>query len=638
MSVKEKMNGRWPASLGLILFLSGWAIGAHAQTAVQTAGQNAPQPLSASSAPSAASAPAVAPDAASAPAGLDSAEAAAPAPPSCSVLTQRAMSTELRAATALSQNKGVDETAKLFDRAIAQWTLALDGCEGRPRERAQKNLNDSERQRALLAERQAAGSQCEVSHRDAASLQELAARAFGERRWQDAASLYGKAETMWDLAAEHCTGAQQQIANKKREQAEIDAHNAEHCAPLFERAREYTQKFRAAAAGLTPTDKQQQSQSSETLWRKANAACKGNAQELAGNNAQAVARERGTPWVATQVAEAAPAPAAAPKPSPTPAPTAQGAASSKPNPATLVTATTAAAATVAAPSAVTAAAVGAAALAAVSPRPASAEQPQQQQQQAVPAASGSSSTNKSNAQELDVLTGDTRYKGLFTREEGQVVTGNGRVEWANGDVYIGDLLRSVRHGKGEFIWASGQRYSGDWVQNKATGTGKVVFTNGNQFEGTVIDGTPEGTGQLQYASGDVYKGQVQQGLPHGRGSFQWKGGQQFEGDWVRAVPQGKGVLRFANGNRYEGDIVAGQPQGQGLMQLSSGDRYEGMFHQGEPQGQGSYNWKAGERYVGAWVAGRKHGKGIFYWPNGDRWEGEFKDDLRTEFGEFIPKE
>jgi hypothetical protein len=542
------------------------------------------------------------------------------------------MSTELRAATALSQNKGVDETAKLFDRAIAQWTLALDGCEGRPRERAQKNLNDSERQRALLAERQAAGSQCELSHRDAASLQELAARAFGERRWIDAASLYSKAETMWDLAAEHCTGAQQQIAHKKREQAEIDAHNSEHCAPLFERAREYTQKYRGASAGLNPTERQQQSQAAETLWRKTAGSCKGNAMDLAGNNAQALARERGTPWVATQAPEVLSAPAAVTQPAVAASinksavkPTATPSAGTPAVGPTVASTSAAPAATAVTPSAVSAAAVGAAAMAAVSsPRSAPA-------QPAEPASKGS-------PQELDVLTGDTRYKGLFTREEGQVLSGNGRVEWANGDVYIGDLLRGVRHGKGEFIWASGQRYSGDWVQNKATGSGKVIFTNGNQFEGTVIDGTPEGEGRLQYASGDVYKGQVNQGLPHGRGSFQWKGGQQFDGDWVRAVPQGKGVLRFANGNRYEGDIVAGQPQGQGQMLLSSGDRYEGSFHQGDPQGQGSYTWKAGERYVGAWVAGRKHGKGIFYWPNGDRWEGEFKDDARTEMGEFTRKE
>ncbi|MCV2370303.1 MORN repeat-containing protein [Roseateles oligotrophus] len=572
-----------------------------------------PTPASAPAPALAADSPASAPAAASAP---ESTEAtAAVAPPTCSVLTQRAMSADLRAATALSQNKGVDEAAKLFDRAIAQWTLALDGCEGRARERAQKNLSDNERQRGLLAERQAAGSQCELSHRDAASLQELAARAFGERRWVDAASLYSKAETMWDLAAEHCTGAQQQIANKRREQAEIDAHNSEHCAPLFERAREYTQKFRGAAAGLNPTDRQQQSQTSETLWRKAAGACKGAALELAGNNAQAVARERGTPWVATHPVEMAPSPAiaAAPTVNKANAKPAAVAPSAAPTPA------------LGAAAAVGAAGTGAAAGVAASPAPA-------------PAKPAGPAPSPANPQELDVRTGDTRYKGLFTRDEGQTLSGTGRVEWGNGDIYIGTLLRSVRQGKGEFIWANGQRYSGDWLNDKASGSGKLLFTNGNQFEGTVIDGTPEGEGQLLYASGDAYKGQISQGIPHGRGSYRWLNGQQFDGDWVRAVPQGKGVLRFANGNRYEGAVVAGQPQGQGQMQMSSGERYEGNFHQGEPQGQGSYFWKSGERYVGAWVAGRKHGQGIFHWPNGDRWEGEFKDDERTQVGVFTRKE
>ncbi len=138
-------------------------------------------------------------DAASAAVAAEPAASAAPAPPTCSVLTQRAMSADLRATTALAQGKPVDDLAKLFDGAVAQWTLALDSCEGRPRERAQKNLSDNERQRGLIAERQAAGSQCELSHRDAASLQELARQAFGERRWVDAASLYGKTEIMWDL-------------------------------------------------------------------------------------------------------------------------------------------------------------------------------------------------------------------------------------------------------------------------------------------------------------------------------------------------------------------------------------------------------------------------------------------------------
>ncbi len=625
---------------------AGWAL-AQSAPAQPTPQASPAAPMQGASEPAAANSMSSAASASSDASASDAAEAAAstPRPPTCSVLTQRAMSVDLRAATALAQSKGVDEIAKLFDRAIAQWTLALDGCEGRARERAQKNLDDNERQRGLIAERQAAGSQCEMSHRDAAALQDLAARAFGERRWADAASLYSKTETMWDLAAEHCTGSQQQIASKRREQAEIDAHNAEHCAPLFERAREYTQKFRSAAAGLNPTDRQQQSQTSETLWRKAVANCKGSALDLAGNNAQAVARERGTPWVSTEPVETAraPAPKAPTTPSPgsgkanasavAPTQAQPSAAPAMPAVPKLTTAATApvAAAAVAPAANSTASASMLGALSSIVNAAANTATPN--------AAGGKPSESyKTTAYDMDILTGDTRYKGLFSREDGQVVTGNGRVEWSNGDVYIGDLLRSIRQGKGEFVWANGQRYSGDWVQNKATGKGKIIFPNGNQYEGTVVDGTPEGEGQMSYASGDLYKGQVSAGIPHGRGNYRWTNGQQFEGELVRGVPNGKGVLRFSSGARYEGVILSGQPQGHGVMHFVSGDRYEGNFHQGQSQGQGSYFWKAGERYVGDWLNGAKHGKGIFYWPNGDRWEGDFKDDARTEFGQFIPKE
>ncbi|CAN5153032.1 hypothetical protein BH11PSE10_BH11PSE10_08160 [soil metagenome] len=527
------------------------------------------------------------------------AEAAASAPPqppqpSCSALTARAMSADLRAATAQSQNKDLDTLAPLFDEAVSQWTAARTACDGRARERADRNLMDNQKQRAGIAERQAAGSQCELSHKDGSALQELARVAFGERRWSDAALLYAKAETMWDLANEHCTGTQKEIAAKRREQSEIDGHNAEFCAPVFEKAGDYTKKFRNGSAGLPLADRQQQSQIAETLWRDTARQCRGNAMELAGNNAQALARDRGTPWVAT-AAPGAPPPTVAMAAAPRPA-----------------GATTAASAT-------------AAKAVAAAPKPSPPEAPKTSETAALP-------------KELDVRSGDTRYKGQFVREEGQVVSGTGRVEWANGDVYEGPLIRNVRNGRGDFTWASGQRYIGDWVNDKATGKGSLRFANGNQYEGDIVDGQPQGEGQMIYASGDQYKGQMVQGMPHGKGSYVWLNGQRYEGEWVNDKPQGQGVLRFANGNRYDGTLQAGLPHGKGRMSFASGDQYDGLFDRGLAHGTGVYIWKAGDRYEGAWRAGKKHGQGNFIWASGDRWEGEFKDDERTEEGTLYRKE
>lgn len=564
----------------------------------------------------AASAPA---EAASAPEPAASEPAAPPPPPppSCAQLTSRALGADLRAATAQSQNQPLQALVKLHDDAVAQWSAALAGCDGRARERAQRNLADSQKTRDALAEKLQAGSQCETAHRDAAALQDLARGAFGERRFADAASLYRKAEGMWELAAEQCTGSQQQTAQRRREQSEIDGHNAEFCAPPFDRAREFSGKLRNSGAALPLAERQTQSQIAETLWRDTAKVCKGNAQELALNNAQALARERGTPWVATPLPGAPPPSAAAP-PTPGPAAVAQA-------PKAAATAgSSAKPAASPAPTAAPAAAALAAARPALSTAPA-------------PAAPVAAPAPPAEPKVFDRTAGDTRYIGQFVRNDDDTVSGTGRVEWKNGDVYEGPLTRSRREGVGEIRWATGQRYKGEWVADKATGRGVMSFANGNVYEGTLVDGEPDGEGKLTYASGDVYTGQIRRGLPHGRGSYVWLSGQRYEGDWVDDKPQGQGKMRFTNGNQYEGQVMAGLPQGRGRMVFPNGDIYEGQFEAGKAHGDGRYAWKSGERYEGAWARGVKHGAGVFHWPTGDRWEGVFKDDERTDEGFMVRK-
>lgn len=556
---------------------------------------------------SAASAPA---DAASAPEPAASAPPAPP-PPSCAQLSSRALSADLRAATAQSQNQPLQDLVKLHEEAVSQWSAALAGCEGRARERAQRNLADSQKTRDALAEKLQAGSQCEAAHRDAAALQDLARGAFGERRFADAASLYRKAEGMWELAAEQCSGSQQHTAQRRREQSEIDGHNAEFCAPPFERAREFSTKLRNGGAALPLAERQAQSQIAETLWRDTAKACKGSAQELALNNAQALARERGTPWVATALP--APPPAAA-APATAVAQAAKAPPAAKPPAAPLVS--TGAAAPAASPRATP-----------TPPGPAA----------TATAATAAASAAPPEPKLFDRTAGDTRYVGQFVRNDDDTVSGVGRVEWKNGDTYEGPLTHSRREGVGEIRWSTGQRYKGDWVADRPTGRGVMTFANGNHYEGRVVDGQPEGEGKLTYASGDVYTGQVRGGLPHGRGSYIWMSGQRYEGDWVDDKPQGEGRMRFANGNQYEGQMAAGLPHGRGRMVFPNGDIYEGQFEAGRAHGEGKYAWKAGERYDGAWSRGLKHGAGVFYWPTGDRWEGVFKDDERTDEGHMVRK-
>lgn len=490
------------------------------------------------------------------------------------------------ALTAQSKKMELSEQARLFEESIALWSQAQAQCAGRARERAQRNLANSQKTSDSINEQLGAGPQCAAAHKDASALQDIARQALSERRWDDAAMLFHKAEDMWDMAAERCSGSQQETANLRREQSEIDGHNAEFCAPLFEKARDHTQKLRASAAGLSRTDKQDASMVAETLWRDAVDQCKGPAvQDMARNNAQALARERGTPWVA----RVAPA-----KLSPGNAAVASSATLNKTSGTGMLGALGSAFS-----------ALGNAGTPAAIPAPAP-------------------------ASAVEITADTSRFSGQFVRDaDGSTYSGSGKVSWASGDVFEGTLVKSQRHGKGVMTWANGQRYDGDWVNDQPTGQAKVQFANGNQFEGSVIDSVPQGQGRMRYASGDTYTGQFNSGAPAGRGVYAWKNGQQFDGDWKNERPNGQGKLKFATGNQFEGQVRDGVPHGQGRLVFASGEVYVGHLTQGQPDGQGSFTWPSGDQYSGQWKAGKKHGQGTFTWKSGERWEGLYDNDVQT---------
>jgi hypothetical protein len=239
----------------------------------------------------------------------------------------------------------------------------------------------------------------------------------------------------------------------------------------------------------------------------------------------------------------------------------------------------------------------------------------------------------------EFTAGTTRFIGKFVQDAGGATwSGEGKVIWANGDVFEGVLNKGRREGMGRFSWANGQHYEGNWQNDRPQGGGKLRFPDGNQYEGDVADGFPQGQGQMTYASGDSYVGQFGLGLPNGRGVYTWKSGQRFEGEWQKGAPQGSGIMKFANGNLYEGGIADGVPNGAGRMVYASGDIYTGTFRAGVPDGNGAFVWKNGDQYTGQWKAGNKDGTGVFVWSNGDRWEGVFSNDRQTERGTLTRKQ
>lgn len=518
-------------------------------------------------------------------------------PAECARLTDRAMAADLAVANAQSATQpDPQQLANQIDAAMTLWAQAGQMCAGRAQERALRNQRDNQRLRDSLRPQLDADPACTRSQHDASQLQDLAQQALRERRWLDAALLYRKAENNWDLAAERCAGNLQQQALQNRSKIAEDAHNAEFCAPLFEKARDYTKQFRQISASLSAVDKQTQSLAAETLWRNTETQCIGNAQALARSNGQNLNKDRGTPWVATQ---------------PPATPVATG--------GVLPTASASL------PSNATVGAAGGAAAAAGSTTPTTAATPSAQ----------STQTEAPKAalpwKDINLTISGTHYQGRFQQNSNKI-TGTGEVKWANGDRYEGELEDTQPHGQGTFVWANGQRYQGQWVKGVPQGSGQLTFANGNQYQGEVANGVPQGRGTLRYASGDSFEGLFEQGQPAGSGIYRWASGQSYEGPWRNGQPEGQGTLRFVNGNQYQGQLVAGQPEGEGRMSYAWGDRYQGGFAAGVPHGTGRYEWKNGDSYEGQWQQGKKQGQGTMTWANGDRWQGRFEQDQRTEDG------
>jgi len=111
------------------------------------------------------------------------------------------------------------------------------------------------------------------------------------------------------------------------------------------------------------------------------------------------------------------------------------------------------------------------------------------------------------------------------------MTGEGLIEWVNGDRYEGAMLAGRKHGKGVFTWQDGQRYDGEWADDMINGVGSLYYTNGDRYEGSFRSGEPHGTGTYTLKNGDVYVGAWVAGNKHGQGRLTWSNGDYWEGEF-----------------------------------------------------------------------------------------------------------
>ncbi len=114
----------------------------------------------------------------------------------------------------------------------------------------------------------------------------------------------------------------------------------------------------------------------------------------------------------------------------------------------------------------------------------------------------------------------TGLKVVYTgqlNEFGQPHGSQGRLQFADGQVYMGDVRNGYRAGQGRNSWPDGQDYVGEWKKNSRNGRGTHVWPDGRKVSGLWLDGHLNGKVYFSWPNGATYDGMVRKGKKHGRG-------------------------------------------------------------------------------------------------------------------------
>lgn len=113
-----------------------------------------------------------------------------------------------------------------------------------------------------------------------------------------------------------------------------------------------------------------------------------------------------------------------------------------------------------------------------------------------------------------------------------------------------------------------------------TGFGSRVYANGDLYVGELVFGVPQGVGEYRFAAGGFYQGEFAGGTFHGVGRMEWAGGAVYEGDFVNGARTGQGIYLWPNGDRYEGGFLDGKLHGYGTYTYANGEAKSGYWEYG----------------------------------------------------------
>jgi hypothetical protein len=134
---------------------------------------------------------------------------------------------------------------------------------------------------------------------------------------------------------------------------------------------------------------------------------------------------------------------------------------------------------------------------------------------------------------------------------GNCTNGQGRINYPNGDKYVGAIKSNKADGQGTFTYQDGSKYVGEFkngeiVQNNSQATPQTDNSKLAPDAVTLPSNPPDET------------------QPH-----------CIKGNCIN----GRGTQTYPDGSKYIGQFKNGLSEGQGTLILSNGDKYVGKFKQ-----------------------------------------------------------
>lgn len=206
-----------------------------------------------------------------------------------------------------------------------------------------------------------------------------------------------------------------------------------------------------------------------------------------------------------------------------------------------------------------------------------------------------------------------------------LLQGYGRVEYSGGTYYEGEFHQNLRHGQGKLVNSNGNSWEGAFDADQMTGSGVWSEANGTIYRGEMKAGKFQGHGEITYPDKSRYVGQFRQGNRHGQGVFTRPDGTQYSGDFIDDEFTGSGSISWpGERGEYVGAVATWQPHGKGITTNRKDRQLIGNYVDGSLSGEGEYRGPGGLHYQGEFEEGRYSGKGVFLDSDGNRYEGEFK--------------